>query len=123
MSDPSTPRIRERSERRAGRHSFVDTVIAMTELAPTFPPMLVSHGLELGHAIRRLVGDRPVEASRWEELLALRRGPGADVFVFRPGHGDDEIRRFSQGLDQIEFRGRVNGFDELTISQDRKSVV
>lgn len=56
----------------------------MAELAPTFPPLLVSHGLELTHALRRTLGDHPVEATLWEELLALRRGPGCDGFWAAP---------------------------------------
>lgn len=56
----------------------------MTEVAPTFPPLLVSHGVELTHSLRKALGDRPVESSLWEELLALRRGAGADAFYLYP---------------------------------------
>ncbi len=66
------------------RRSFADTALKLAEIAPTFPPRLVSHGLELTHALRRAVGDRPVEATLWEELLALRRGPGCDGFWAAP---------------------------------------
>jgi hypothetical protein len=59
-------------------------VIALTEIAPRFPPSLVSHGLELTHSLRRAVGGRAIEPSLWEELLALRRGPGTDTFVATP---------------------------------------
>jgi hypothetical protein len=68
----------------AGRRSFADTLLALTEIAPTFPPLLLAHGLELSHTLRRAVGEQPVEASLWEELLSLRRGPGADAFVAIP---------------------------------------
>lgn len=56
----------------------------MAELAPIVPPLLVSHGLELTHNLRRALGDQAVEASLWEELLALRRGPGCDAFYAMP---------------------------------------
>jgi hypothetical protein len=59
-------------------------VLALAEVAPVFPPALVSHGLELSHTLRRAIGEKPVEASLWEELLALRRGPGADAFMAVP---------------------------------------
>ena len=67
-----------------GRRDFAETVLALADVAPTFPPSLVTHGLELAHALRRAVGERPVEATLWEELLALRRGPGADAFFAMP---------------------------------------
>jgi len=66
------------------RRTFAETAMKMAEIAPTFPPLLVSHGLELTHTLRRALGDRPVEASLWEELLALRRGPGCDAFFAMP---------------------------------------
>jgi len=78
-SDPQ-----QRRRRDAGRHTFADTVVALTEIAPRFPPSLVAHGLELTHSLRRTVGRRAQEASLWEELLALRRGPGADNFLATP---------------------------------------
>ena len=59
-------------------------MIALTEVAPRFPPSLVAHGLELTHSLRRVVGGKAVEPSLWEELLALRRGPGTDTFVATP---------------------------------------
>jgi hypothetical protein len=59
-------------------------VLALAEVAPVFPPALVSHGLELTHTLRRAIGEKPVEATLWEELLALRRGPGADAFMAVP---------------------------------------
>ncbi len=67
-----------------GRRDFAETVLALADVAPNFPPTLVTHGLELAHALRRAVGERPVEATLWEELLALRRGPGADAFFAMP---------------------------------------
>ena len=73
-----------RRRRTAGLHTFADTVVALTEIAPRFPPSLVSHGLELTHSLRRTVGARAQEPSLWEELLALRRGPGADSFLATP---------------------------------------
>jgi len=74
----------DRPQRVPFRRSFADTALKMAEIAPTFPPMLVSHGLEITHALRRSLGDRPVEATLWEELLALRRGPGCDGFWAAP---------------------------------------
>jgi len=65
-------------------HSFADTVLALTDIAPTEPPRLVSHGLELAHALRRVVGERPADLTAWEELLAFRKGPGADAFLVAP---------------------------------------
>ena len=59
-------------------------MIALAEVAPRFPPSLVAHGLEFTHSLRRAVGGRAVEPSLWEELLALRRGPGTDTFVATP---------------------------------------
>ncbi len=72
--DPSTRR----------RRDFARTILALAEVAPTFPPSLIAHGLELTHHLRSALGERPVEASLWEELLALRRGPGADAFLAMP---------------------------------------
>jgi hypothetical protein len=79
-NDPSSRRRR----REAGSHTFADTFVALTEIAPRFPPSLVAHGLELTHQLRRTVGARALEPSLWEELLALRRGPGADNFIATP---------------------------------------
>lgn len=73
-----------RRRREAGSHTFADTVVALTEIAPRFPPALVAHGLELTHSLRRAVGGCAKEPSLWEELLALRRGPGADNFLATP---------------------------------------
>lgn len=58
--------------------------MALTEIAPRFPPALLAHGLEATHSLRRALGGRAVEPSLWEELLALRRGPGADNFLATP---------------------------------------
>jgi hypothetical protein len=66
------------------RQSFADTALKMAQIAPTFPPLLVGHGLELAHVLRRTLGERPVEATLWEELLSLRRGPGCDGFWAAP---------------------------------------
>jgi hypothetical protein len=74
----------DRSERRTARSSFAETALKLAEIAPTIPPPLIAHGLELTHRLRRTFGDRPVEASLWEELLALRRGPGCDAFLATP---------------------------------------
>ncbi len=83
--DQHPGRIARRLTRRpGGRHTFADTVIALTEIAPLFPPSLVAHGLELTHSLRRAVGGRADEPSLWEELAALRRGPGTDTFVATP---------------------------------------
>ncbi|MCO4771191.1 MAG: hypothetical protein KDA24_14250 [Deltaproteobacteria bacterium] len=79
-----TKRDQRRRRREAGSHTFADTVVALTEIAPRFPPALVAHGLELTHSLRRTVGGRAKEPSLWEELLALRRGPGADNFLATP---------------------------------------
>ncbi|MEE2827716.1 MAG: hypothetical protein VX498_00890 [Myxococcota bacterium] len=87
MSPPTGQEIRglrERLRRVFSRPSFAETALKMTEVAPTFPPLLVSHGVELSHSLRKAIGDRPVEASLWEELLARRRGPGADAFFAFP---------------------------------------
>lgn len=77
----TTPDAEPRAER---KRSFADTVLSLTEVAPVFPPSLVAHGLELAHQLRRALGDRPVEESLWEDLLAYRRGPGADAFSMSP---------------------------------------
>jgi len=69
---------------RRGRRDFASTILALAEVAPTFPPLLVAHGLELTHHLRTALGERPVEASLWEELLTLRRGAGADAFLAMP---------------------------------------
>lgn len=84
MSEDAESSPRRAARRPAGRHTFADTVIALTEVAPRFPPALVAHGLELTHSLRRAVGGRAIEPSLWEELLALRRGPGTDTFVATP---------------------------------------
>jgi len=66
----------------------------MTEVSPSFPPLLVSHGVELTHSLRKALGDRPNELSLWEELLSLRRGVGTDAFfVFPrpPGRVEDDL--------------------------------
>jgi hypothetical protein len=60
------------------------TLAALADVAPSVPPRLLSYGLELGHRVRRWAGDEPAEVTLWEELLALRRGPGADAFLARP---------------------------------------
>ncbi len=79
----SAPRTARRVFGRAD-HSFSDTLLSLADLAPTFPPSIVAHGLELSHRLRQVVGDQPVEPTLWEELLALRRGPGTDAFVLSP---------------------------------------
>jgi hypothetical protein len=88
MAEPSSDRrFSQRASRlreAVGRRDFAETVMALADVAPTFPPSLVTHGLELAHAVRRAVGERPLEATLWEELLALRRGPGADAFFAMP---------------------------------------
>jgi hypothetical protein len=66
------------------RRSFAETALKMTEVAPGFPPLLVSHGVELSHSLRKALGDRPNEDSLWEELLSLRRGSGSDAFFVCP---------------------------------------
>ena len=83
MADSTKPSRRSRALA-LGTRTFADTVLALAEVAPVFPPALVSHGLELTHTLRRAIGEKPVEASLWEELLALRRGPGADAFMAVP---------------------------------------
>lgn len=84
MSDPRPDRSFSRLRDAWGRRDFADTVLALADVAPTFPPSLVTHGLEVAHALRRAVGERSVEATLWEELLALRRGAGADAFFAMP---------------------------------------
>jgi hypothetical protein len=66
------------------RQSFAETALKMTEVAPSFPPFLVSHGVEITHSLRKALGDNPTEASLWEELLSLRRGAGTDAFFLFP---------------------------------------
>ena len=66
------------------RRSFAQTALKMTEVAPSFPPLIVSHGVELTHSLRKALGDKPAEASLWEELLSLRRGAGTDAFFLFP---------------------------------------
>ena len=75
---------RQEPNRRERIRSFADTALALTEVAPDFPPMLVSHGLELTHQFRRAFGGRALDDTLWEELLALRRGPGTDAFLASP---------------------------------------
>jgi len=84
VADSSDARSRRARALALGGRTFADTVLALAEVAPVFPPALVSHGLELTHTLRRAIGERPVEATLWEELLALRRGPGADAFMAVP---------------------------------------
>ena len=43
---------------------------------------------------------------------------GTDTFVFSTGAGNDIIRDFEDGVDMIEFRGAVDSFADLTITQD-----
>ena len=74
----------DRLVRSARRTSFAETALKLIEVAPTIPPPLLSHGLEFTHRLRQTFGDRPVETSLWEELLALRRGPGCDTFLATP---------------------------------------
>lgn len=74
----------DRLARSARRTSFAETALKLVEVAPTIPPPLLSHGLELTWRLRQTLGDRPVETSLWEELLALRRGPGCDNFLATP---------------------------------------
>ncbi|HCP44509.1 MAG TPA: hypothetical protein DIU15_00505 [Deltaproteobacteria bacterium] len=64
--------------------SFEDTALSLGDIAPTQPPRLVSHGLELAHALQRAVGARGHDGGGWEDLLAFRTGPGADAFLVAP---------------------------------------
>lgn len=66
------------------RRTFAATALKMTEVAPSFPPFLVSQGVEISHSLRKALGDRPSEGSVWEELLSFRRGPGSDAFFLCP---------------------------------------
>jgi hypothetical protein len=112
----------------------------MTEVAPSFPPLIVSHGVELTHSLRKALGDKPAEASLWEELLSLRRGAGTDAFFLFPRvpepPGEDlllqkavEIRalvdairnaRYSfpgQPLDRVLRQGRLRSRREVVSNQ------
>jgi hypothetical protein len=82
-SDEDRPLI-DRLVRGARRTSFAETALKLVEVAPTIPPPLLAHGLELTHRLRQTLGERQVETSLWEELLALRRGPGCDTFLATP---------------------------------------
>lgn len=75
--------------------SFSRRLLAMTELAPTDPPFVVSSGLQLASALRRRVRGEPGRdlPSSWEQLLSLRQGPGADGFVVWPLPGDVGLER------------------------------
>lgn len=100
------------AEPRPRLRSFASTVLALTEVAPVFPPSLVSHGLELAHNLRRALGDRPVDGGVWEDLLAYRRGPGADAFLLSPmpeGHAADLLLERA-----VEIRAIVDALRALS---------
>ena len=48
-------------------------------------------------------------------------GGGADVFVFRPGYGIDEVGDFESGYDRIELHGFT--IDDYTTSHTGYSTV
>ena len=66
------------------RGDFSDRVFALADVAPTLTPSLVAGGVGLTQALRTALGERPVDTSLWDELLALRRGPGTDAFFAMP---------------------------------------
>lgn len=43
---------------------------------------------------------------------------GSDTFVFRPGHGNDRVNDFENGLDKLWIRGLSNGFSSLSVQTD-----
>lgn len=53
----------------------------------------------------------------------LKGGGGADLFLFKPGDGADLIRDFRQGVDVVEFKRGVAGFDALEIEQRADDVL
>lgn len=81
--EPTRPAPSGSSDFRRTR-GYAEAAWRLVELAPNLPPPLLSGGLRLSHRLHEVLGDRPVEASLWEELLALRRGPGCDTFLAAP---------------------------------------
>ena len=55
----------------------------------------------------------------------LYGGQGADTFVFRPGHGNDTIKDFADGENQIDLTAMsgITGIDNLTITRDGSTAV
>ncbi len=66
------------------RGEFAERVFALADVAPALTPSLVAGGVGLTQALRTALGERPVDTTLWEELLALRRGPGTDAFFAMP---------------------------------------
>jgi len=50
-------------------------------------------------------------------------GAGEDTFVFAANSGNDTITDFEDGLDTLEFRGTVDSFAQLVITQDGANTV
>jgi len=53
----------------------------------------------------------------------LRGGDGEDTFIFGVNSGNDTISDFEDGVDTIEFRGTMDEFTDLVITQDGADTV
>ena len=62
------------------------------------------------------------EPRRRRSRGASIRWSGADRFVFRAGHGVDEVRDYVDGVDRIKLVG-ADGFGAIDIAQSGEDVV